>query len=55
VTNFAKDTRQLHRATSAQVNELLLVDGDDHASELFSGKTAPPLLSATLRFQRAYA
>jgi pimeloyl-ACP methyl ester carboxylesterase len=55
VTNFAKDTRQLHSATSARVNELLLVDGDDHASELFSGKQRRQVLSATLRFLRAYA
>ena len=55
VTNFARDTRQLHRATSARVNELLLVDGDEHASELVSGKQPRQVLSAILRFVREYA
>jgi hypothetical protein len=30
-----RHTRQLHRATSAQVGEQLLVNGDDHTCELF--------------------
>jgi pimeloyl-ACP methyl ester carboxylesterase len=54
VTTSAKDTRQLHRATPAQVNELLLVDGDEHASELLTGPHGHRVLAAILRFLRAH-
>jgi hypothetical protein len=55
VSNFAKETRQLHRATAARVNELLLVDGADHASELVTGQHRTHVLTAILRFLRVNA
>jgi pimeloyl-ACP methyl ester carboxylesterase len=51
VTTFAKETRELHRATSAKVNELLLVEGDDHASALLTGPHRRQVLAAILRCQ----
>jgi pimeloyl-ACP methyl ester carboxylesterase len=55
VTNFAKDTRQLHRATMSRVNELLLVGGADHASELVTGEHGRQVLAAIGAFLRAHA
>jgi acetyl esterase/lipase len=54
VTTWAKDTRQLHRATPARVNELLLVGGDEHASELVTGRHQREVRAAILRFLRAH-
>jgi fermentation-respiration switch protein FrsA (DUF1100 family) len=55
VTTFAKETRELHRATPAHVNELLLVDGDEHASELLAGHHRRQVLAAIVRFLRTHA
>jgi pimeloyl-ACP methyl ester carboxylesterase len=54
VTTFAKETRELHHATRANVNQLLLVDGDAHASQLFTGPHRRQVLAAILRFLRAH-
>jgi hypothetical protein len=41
-TLFGKETVQLHEATSAPINELLLVPGSDHGVDLLSGAKATP-------------
>jgi pimeloyl-ACP methyl ester carboxylesterase len=49
-TSFGKETIQLHDATPAKVNELLLVSGDDHGVDLLAGRDGGRVRSTILRF-----
>jgi dienelactone hydrolase len=52
-TSFGKETIQLHDATPASTNELLLVPGDDHGVDLLAGRNGGRVRSAVLRFASA--
>jgi hypothetical protein len=49
-TSFGMETIQLHDATPAKINELLLVPGADHGVDLLAGKNAQRVRSTILRF-----
>jgi pimeloyl-ACP methyl ester carboxylesterase len=49
-TNFGADTRQLHRAVPARVDELLLVSGGDHGVDLLADAHGPRVRAAIARF-----
>jgi hypothetical protein len=49
-TSFGKETIQLHDATPAKINELLLVPGDDHGVDLLAGSNGQRVRSAIMRF-----
>jgi pimeloyl-ACP methyl ester carboxylesterase len=49
-TSFGKETVQLHEATPADLNELLLVPGSDHGVDLLSGPEGPRVRAAILSF-----
>jgi hypothetical protein len=49
-TLFGKETAQLHDATPAQVNEMLLVPGSGHGIDLVEGKAGQRVRPAILAF-----
>lgn len=49
-TTFGKETVQLHDATPARVNELLLVPGADHGVDLLAGRNGERVRGAILQF-----
>jgi dienelactone hydrolase len=49
-TLFGKETEQLHEATPAPINELLLVPGSDHGVDLLSGPQGDRVRAAILSF-----
>jgi hypothetical protein len=49
-TLFGKETVQLHQATPARVNDLLLVPGSDHGVDLLSGREGERVRAAILAF-----
>jgi pimeloyl-ACP methyl ester carboxylesterase len=49
-TSFGKETVQLHQATPAKINELLLVSGDEHGVDLLMGNNGERVRSKILRF-----
>ena len=49
-TSFGEETIQLHDATPAKINELLLVSGDDHGVDLLVGRNGERVRSTILRF-----
>jgi pimeloyl-ACP methyl ester carboxylesterase len=49
-TSFGKETIQLHDATPAKIDKLLLVSGDDHGVDLLAGSNGQRVRSAILRF-----
>jgi dienelactone hydrolase len=49
-TLFGKETAELHEATPAQINELLLVPGSDHGVDLLSGRQGDRVRAAILSF-----
>jgi hypothetical protein len=50
-----RDTRQLHRATPAKVNRMLLVPGGNHGVQLLSDATGSRVRAAIFAFLRANA
>jgi dienelactone hydrolase len=51
-TSFGKETVQLHEATPAKINEMLLVPGSDHGVDLLSGPPAKRVRPAIVAFLR---
>jgi hypothetical protein len=49
-TSFGKETIQLHEATPAKINKLLLVPGDAHGVDLLGGQNGDRVRSAIVRF-----
>jgi dienelactone hydrolase len=49
-TSFGKETVQLHEATPAETNEMLLVPGSDHGVDLVSGREAKRVRPAIFAF-----
>jgi hypothetical protein len=49
-TSFGKETIQLHGATPAEINEMLLVPGGDHGVGLLSGNAGKSVRPAILAF-----
>jgi hypothetical protein len=49
-TSFGKETIQLHDATPAKIDKLLLVSGDDHGVDLLAGSSGQRVRSAIVRF-----
>jgi dienelactone hydrolase len=54
-TFFGRDTRQLHAATPAKVNRMLLVGGGDHGVDLLSDDNGPRVRATILAFLEANA
>jgi dienelactone hydrolase len=54
-TFFGRDTRQLHAATPARVNRMLLVGGGDHGVDLLSDDNGPRVRATILAFLQANA
>jgi hypothetical protein len=49
-TSFGTETIQLHDATPAKINDLVLVSGDDHGVDLLAGRNGQRIRSAIMRF-----
>jgi hypothetical protein len=49
-TLFGKETKELHAATPATVNEILLVPGSDHGVDLLSGAQGKRVQPAIFTF-----
>jgi dienelactone hydrolase len=49
-TNFGRETRELHGVTPAKVNQLLLVPGDDHGTDLLADASGPKVRAAIVAF-----
>jgi hypothetical protein len=54
-TTFGADTRAIHRAIAARVNQLQLVAGDSHGVDLLAGRSGARLSDAIVAFVRANA
>jgi pimeloyl-ACP methyl ester carboxylesterase len=52
-TTFGRDTRQLHSATPARVNRMLMVPGVDHGTDLLSDENGPRVQAAIVAFLAA--
>jgi dienelactone hydrolase len=52
-TELGRDTRDFHRVTPAEVNEILLVPGRDHGVNLLSGAHGPRVRDAIFDFLTA--
>lgn len=53
-TTFGRETRQLHHATPARVNRMLLVRGGDHGVDLLSDASGPRVRAAIVDFLDAH-
>jgi hypothetical protein len=49
-TTFGRDTRQLHSATPARVNRMLMVPGVDHGVDLLSDENGPRVQATIVSF-----